>query len=107
MWIRYRQRVEPDPILHRCLLAYASDMNLVSTAILPHRDTITLGKIQVASLDHAVWFHHDPDVNDWLIYMKETPQGGAGRGFTRGAFYTRDGKLVASAMQEGLIRVHR
>jgi acyl-CoA thioesterase-2 len=105
MWIRYRQRVEPSPTLHRCLLAYASDMNLVSTALLPHQNTISPGKLQVASLDHAVWFHHDPDVNDWLIYMKETPQGGAGRGYTRGAFYTRAGKLVASTMQEGLIRV--
>jgi acyl-CoA thioesterase-2 len=105
MWIRYRQHVEPDPNLHRCLLAYASDMNLVSTAILPHQSIIKPGKTQMASLDHAVWFHHDPDINDWLIYTKETPQGGAGRGFTRGAFYTRGGKLVASAMQEGLIRV--
>jgi len=105
MWIRYRQQVEPDPHLHRCLLAYASDMNLVSTAMLPHKGAFTPGKTQMASLDHAIWFHHDPDVNDWLVYMKETPQGGAGRGFTRGAFYTRDGKLVASAMQEGLMRV--
>jgi acyl-CoA thioesterase-2 len=105
MWIRYRQQVDPDPNLHRCLLAYASDMNLVSTAMLPHKGAFKPGKTQMASLDHAIWFHHDPDVNDWLVYMKETPQGGAGRGFTRGAFYTRDGKLVASAMQEGLMRV--
>ncbi|MFT4821259.1 MAG: acyl-CoA thioesterase-2 [Candidatus Azotimanducaceae bacterium] len=107
MWIRYRQPVDQDPILHRCLLAYASDMNLVSTAILPHRNVVKPGKTQIASLDHAVWFHHDPDINDWLIYMKETPQGGAGRGFTRGAFYTRDGELIASTMQEGLIRIRQ
>jgi len=105
MWIRYRQRVDTDANLHRCLLAYASDMNLVSTAVLPHQKSIKPGKTQMASLDHAIWFHHDPDINNWLIYMKETPQGGAGRGFTRGAFYTRDGKLIASTMQEGLIRV--
>jgi acyl-CoA thioesterase II len=105
IWIRYQATVPDVQSLHRYLLTYASDMSLVSTAVLPHRHEVQQNQLQVASLDHALWFHHDVDVNDWLVYIKETTQAGAGRGFNRGAFYTRAGKLVASALQEGVIRV--
>ena len=104
-WIRFLEPVTDDQHLHRYLLAYASDMNLVATARQPHRDTVSRSEVRMASLDHAIWFHHDINVNDWLVYIKESPQGGAGRGFNRGAFYTRDGQRVASTIQEGLMRV--
>ncbi len=105
IWIRYQTPVPAEQNLHRYLLTYASDMSLVSTAVLPHRFEVKQSQLQVASLDHALWFHHDIDVNDWLVYIKDTTQAGSGRGFNRGAFYSRTGKLVASAMQEGVIRV--
>jgi acyl-CoA thioesterase-2 len=106
-WIRFLEPVADDQHLHRYLLAYASDMNLVATARQPHRNTVGRNDVRMASLDHAIWFHHDINVNDWLVYIKESPQGGAGRGFNRGAFYTREGIHVASTIQEGLMRVMR
>lgn len=104
VWIRFRQPVD-DTRMHQFLLAYASDMGLVSTAMLPHRHDVPRSQLQMASLDHALWFHQPFDTTEWLIYIKETPTAAAARGFNRGSFYTRDGTLVASTMQEGLMRV--
>lgn len=104
IWIRFREEFD-DKRLNQFLLAYASDMGLVSTSMLPHHKNVGRNKLQMASLDHALWFHRDFDVTDWLIYIKETPTAGSARGFNRGSFYTRTGTLVASTMQEGLMRV--
>lgn len=105
VWLRFREKLPDDHSLHQYLLAYASDMGFISTSILPHREVVKRDKIQMASLDHALWFHRDFRVDDWILYMKETVAGGGSRGYNRGAFYTRDGVLIASAMQEGLMRV--
>jgi acyl-CoA thioesterase II len=105
VWIRFREPLADPRRLHQYLLAYASDMGLVSTTMLPHRGVVRRSRIQMASLDHALWFHHDLRVDDWLMYIKETTTGSAARGFNRGSFYTQEGRLVASTMQEGLIRV--
>ena len=104
VWIRFREAVPESPRLSRCLLAYASDMGLVSTAMLPHRRTVRRDRVQMASLDHGLWFHRDADLTDWLLFAKETTNADSARGFNRAAFYSRDGKLIASAMQEGLMR---
>ncbi|MGA1107329.1 MAG: acyl-CoA thioesterase [Pseudomonadales bacterium] len=106
VWVKFLSRVmrEQD---HQLLLAYASDMGLVSTASLPHRETIQRDVLQMASLDHALWFHERFDISDWLLYYKESPVSEGSRGMNRGLFYTRDGRLVASTMQEGLMRVIR
>ncbi|XOV87564.1 MAG: acyl-CoA thiolesterase [Pseudomonadota bacterium] len=80
-------------------------MGLVSTSMLPHRQSVSRAKIQMASIDHALWLHRDLNVCEWLLYIKETTRSGAARGFNRGSFYTENGSLVASTMQEGLMRV--
>jgi acyl-CoA thioesterase II len=110
-WIRFRTPIPDEQPKHQLLLAYASDMSLISTAMVPHRKAMSKGHksqagggLQMASLDHVLWFHGDISVNDWLLYTRETPAAAGSRGFTRGAFYTQDGRLVASVMQEGLIR---
>ncbi len=107
VWIRFKSAVANEQRLHQQLLAYASDMGLVSTSFLPHQETHDRSGIQTASLDHALWFHHPINITEWLVYMKESTSTASARGFNRGAFYTADGKLVASAMQEGLIRLKR
>lgn len=108
MWLRTRTQLpEPwteDTRMHAVVLAYACDMTLLDTALLPHGRTIFADSIQAASLDHAIWFHQPLRADDWLLYTQETPFAGHSRGFTRGAFYTREGNLVASTTQEGLIR---
>ncbi|MGK0395505.1 MAG: acyl-CoA thioesterase-2 [Candidatus Azotimanducaceae bacterium] len=90
---------------HQELLAYASDMGFVSTSFLPHQEQQSRNDIQMASLDHALWFHQEVNVTEWLLYIKETNNAEGARGFNRGAFYSMDGTLVASTMQEGLLRV--
>lgn len=107
VWIRFRNDITASPRLQRYLLAYASDMGLVSTSMLPHRNAVSRQEMQMASLDHAVWYHQEIPSNDWILYLKETTSAAASRGFNRGAFYTRDGVLIASTMQEGLMRVHQ
>ena len=104
VWLRYRDETkEPGDPQHQFLLSYASDMSLISTAMIPHRKTIT-GTMQVASLDHALWFHRPFSVYDWILYTRDTPVAAGARGFTRGSFYNTKGQLIASVMQEGLIR---
>ncbi len=105
IWFRIGQKLPDDPMLHRCLLAYASDFNLIGTAIQPHGKSWYSTEMQVASLDHAVWFHRDARVDDWLLYVMDSPSAQAGRGMTRGLIYHRSGCLVASVAQEGLMRV--
>jgi acyl-CoA thioesterase-2 len=97
--------VDGDAALHRVLLAYASDFNLIGTALRPHAQSWFRPEMRVASLDHAVWFHRDARVDDWLLYVMESPSAQGARGMTRGLIYDRKGALVASVAQEGLMRL--
>ncbi len=105
VWFRADGNLPDDPQVHRYVLAYASDFNLIGTALLPHATSFFQPTIQGASLDHALWFHGDLKVNDWLLYSMDSPWTGNARGLARGTIFTRDGRLVASATQEGLIRI--
>jgi acyl-CoA thioesterase-2 len=102
MWMRAAGRVPDDQPLHRCLLTYASDYDLLSTAMQPHG--VSFPHVQIASIDHALWFHRDVRVDDWLLYDIESPSASQACGFVRGSVYSSDGTLVASVAQEGLIR---
>jgi acyl-CoA thioesterase II len=102
VWFRVLGRLPDDQALHRSLLTYVSDYHLLATAVMPHG--VSLLEMQVASIDHAIWFHRDLRVDDWLLYAIDSPSASGARGFSRGAIYTRDGRLVASVAQEGLIR---
>lgn len=104
IWFRIGQALPDDPMLHRCLLAYASDFNLIGTALRPHGKSWYSPDMQVASLDHALWFHRDGRVDDWLLYCMDSPSAQAARGMTRGQIYDRSGRLIASVAQEGLMR---
>ncbi|OEY65762.1 acyl-CoA thioesterase [Marinobacter sp. X15-166B] len=103
-WLRVQGELPDDPILHRCLLAYLSDFTLLATSLKPHGCSLLVPDMQIASLDHALWFHREFRIDDWLLYDKDSPSASGGRGLTRGAFFNREGVLVASAAQEGLIR---
>lgn len=104
-WIRAAERLPDDPEVHLCMLAYMSDMDFMSTSLQPHgRGPTSEGTIQGASLDHALWFHRPFRADEWLLFAKESPATGGARGFVRGTFFDRQGRLVASAMQECLIR---
>lgn len=98
----------PDgPLVHQSLLAYASDMGLLSTSMNAHGINYMTGGIQAASLDHSMWFHRSFRMDEWLLYATDSPTTGGSRGFNRGAVYTRDGVLVCSTAQEGLLRVRK
>ncbi|KMQ76633.1 acyl-CoA thioesterase [Marinobacter subterrani] len=103
-WFRAQGPLPDDPVLHRCLLTYASDFQFLGTAMNPHGLTFMSKNLQVASLDHAIWFHREFRMDDWLLYDKDSPSASAGRGFNRGNFFKQDGTLVASTTQEALIR---
>ncbi|NVD36916.1 acyl-CoA thioesterase [Marinobacter lutaoensis] len=103
-WFRALGPLPDDPVLHRCLLTYASDFQFLGTSLNPHGITFMSPNMQVASLDHAIWFHRDFRMDEWLLYDKDSPSASGGRGFNRGNFYNRDGVLVASTTQEALIR---
>lgn len=105
IWIRFKHDLPDDRNLHCALLAYASDMGFVSTSSLPHRETVTRASLQMASLDHAIWFHRPCRMDEWILYCKSTPSSASSRGFNQGTFYSLDGKIIASSMQEGLMRV--
>jgi acyl-CoA thioesterase-2 len=105
IWIKTIDRLPDDPDLHRNVLAYVSDYQLVSTATLPHGIHFAEGNVQLASLDHAMWFHRSFRMDDWLLYAMESPNASGGRGFALGKVFTRDGRLVASTAQEGVVRV--
>ena len=91
--------------MNACLLVYESDNALLSTARLPHRDAVPREHLQVASLDHAMWFHAPVRVDQWLLYAIDSPASAGARGYNRGTIFTADGATVASTMQEGLMRV--
>ncbi len=103
-WVRLSAPAAPDPVLHRALLAYASDMYLLGTCIMPHGLSWMHNEVASASLDHSIWFHGDVDMNDWLLLTNRSPWSRGGRGLNHGTFHTRDGRLVASIAQEALIR---
>jgi acyl-CoA thioesterase-2 len=102
--MRARGTLPDDPRLHQCLLAYASDLTLLVSAVKPHPVGMTTAGFRTASLDHAMWFHRPFRFDEWLLYAQESPVSARSRGFARGSFYTRDGTLVASCAQEGLLR---
>jgi acyl-CoA thioesterase II len=104
LWFKAAGRLPDDENLHRCLLAYASDFYLLSAAFLPHGRAATGGGLQVASIDHAMWFHRPLRVDEWLLYSMDSPSSSGARGLARGSIFTRDGQLVASTAQEGLMR---
>lgn len=104
IWMRVKGPLGEDTAVHRAALAYLSDMTLLDTALVPHRRSLFDPALQVASLDHALWFHRPFRADDWLLYAQDSPSTGGARGLTRGAIYSLDGTLVASVAQEGLIR---
>lgn len=106
-WIRAIAPVADDPRLHRAMLAYASDMALMPTALIPHGHNSMRGGLVEASLDHGMWFHEDFRMDDWLLYQTRSGWSGHGRGFITGNIWTRAGKLVASVAQEGMMRIPR
>jgi acyl-CoA thioesterase-2 len=105
VWFKLSERVGDAPELHRALLAYASDFHLLGTATFPHGISYYQPDVQMASLDHALWFHRPFRADEWLLYSIDSPSAQSGRGLARGLVYDRAGKLVASTAQEGLIRV--
>ncbi|MBU8896918.1 acyl-CoA thioesterase II [Corallococcus sp. H22C18031201] len=107
VWFRADGPLPEDPQIHRSVLAYASDFNLIATALHPHGASFMQRNMQMASLDHALWFHGDLRVSDWLLYSMDSPWAGNARGLARGHVFTRDGRLVASVTQEGLLRLRQ
>ncbi|MDM0091310.1 MULTISPECIES: acyl-CoA thioesterase II [unclassified Variovorax] len=107
IWMRAVAPLPDDPLMHRALLAYASDHGLLGAALIPHGLTYLQGNVRMASLDHAMWFHRDFRFDDWLLYVLDSPSASGARGLSRGSVFTRDGVLVASAAQEGMMRVRQ
>jgi len=107
VWLRAVGKLPDDPALHQAVLAYSSDFTLLATAFLPHGISYFQRNILAASLDHAMWFHRPFRVDDWLLYTMDSPSASSGRGLGRGCIFTRDGKLVASVVQEGMIRTRK
>ena len=105
VWFRADGELAANPSLHKCLLGYASDFNLLTTSMLPHGVSVWQKFMQVASLDHALWLHGELRMDDWLLYAMDSPWAGNSRGFSRGSIFNRQGQLVASVAQEGLIRL--
>lgn len=104
LWFRMEAAKGQSPQMQHCLLAYASDMNLLGSSLRPHGLTWFQGKVMTASLDHAMWFHAPIDFSDWHLYDLDAPWTGGGRGFNRGLIYNHNGQLAASVTQEGLMR---
>lgn len=111
-WVRASGQIadingQPDKPLHHAILAYASDFNLMGTSLLPHAVNLMNPRLQPASLDHCIWFHDQFRADEWLLYAMDSPRSSHARGLSRGSFFTRDGRLVASTIQEGLMRLHK
>ena len=106
-WMRLPAPIGDDPALHRAVLAYLSDMKLMATGMRPHGYGFLSRRLTSASLDHALWFHEPFRADEWLLYVNTSPWAGHDRGFNHGQFFTRDGRLVASVAQEGLMRESR
>jgi acyl-CoA thioesterase-2 len=107
VWIRAAGPLPDGQAIHTAVLAYASDMTLLDTSLVAHGKSVFDADIQAASLDHSMWLHGEFRADDWLLYAQDSPASMAARGFTRGMLFTRDGRLVASVAQEGLIRRRR
>jgi acyl-CoA thioesterase-2 len=107
VWIRAAGTLPDEPLLHDVVVAYASDMMLLDTALRPHAISVADRGAMLASLDHAMWFHRDFRADQWLLYVQESPSASGARGFTTGRIYTQDGRLAVSVAQEGLIRPPR
>jgi acyl-CoA thioesterase II len=107
IWLRTTGRLPDDPAIHQCVLAYASDMTLLDTALAPHGRSLFEREFMGASLDHALWFHRPFRADEWLLYAQDSPNLSGSRGFSRGLIFARDGTLVASVAQEGLVRQRR
>jgi acyl-CoA thioesterase-2 len=107
VWFRAGGPLPDDPILHACVVTYASDMTLLDTALLPHGKTFGDPNLMQASLDHAMWFHRPFRADEWLLYAQATPSASGGRGLAQGSIFTADGRLAVSVVQEGLIRLGR
>ena len=107
IWFRAVAPIEGDEMLHRRLLAYVSDFFLLDTATLPHGTSFLRPTLVMASIDHAMWFHRPLRVDDWLLYAIDSPSASGARGFARASVFARDGRLVASAAQEGLVRMRK
>ncbi|MEO6967747.1 MAG: acyl-CoA thioesterase II [Rhodanobacteraceae bacterium] len=105
IWFKLAECIDDAQSLHRALLAYASDFHLIGTALLPHGVSYSTPNLQMASLDHALWFHRPFRIDDWLLYSCDSPTAQGARGLVRGQIFARDGRLVASTAQEGLIRL--
>lgn len=105
VWMRAVGRLPDDPKLHRAALAYASDYSILEPVLRGHGIPWITPRLRVASLDHAMWWHRDARADEWLLYVQDSPAAGGGRGLSLGRIYTRDGLLVASVAQEGMIRV--
>lgn len=104
-WMKAQKALPDDPLLHMCILAFASDFILMSTAMLPHGVSFMQNNLQAASLDHAMWFHRDFRIDEWLLYDMDAPNASASRGMNFGRIFTQDGRLVATVAQEGLMRL--
>ncbi|HYS47218.1 MAG TPA: acyl-CoA thioesterase II [Xanthobacteraceae bacterium] len=104
IWIRATGTLPDDPAIHQCVLAYASDLTLLDAALVPHGRSVFDKRIMAASLDHALWFHRPFRADDWLLYAQDSPNLSGARGYARGLIFARDGTLVASVAQEGLLR---
>jgi acyl-CoA thioesterase-2 len=105
VWFRMAGELPDDPAMHQYALAYASDFSLLAVSMLPHGRTVFDPELMVASLDHALWYHRDFRADEWLLYALDSPSAEGGRAFCRGNIFNRDGLLVASATQEGLVRL--
>lgn len=104
-WVRCNENLPADPLIHQCALAFASDLGLLATSLLPHPASLFSGEVYPASMDHSIWFHRPAKFNEWHHYTTDSPWAGGGRGFCRGAMYDQQGQLVASVCQEGMIRM--
>jgi acyl-CoA thioesterase-2 len=104
VWIKTNGTLPDDPLLHTCVVAYASDLTLLDTAMLPHSVSHSGGQWQVASLDHAMWFHRPLRADEWLLYHQTSPSAGNARGLAEGSIFRPDGMLAVTVIQEGLIR---
>jgi len=107
VWMRVPRTLDDDPALHQRLLTYMSDLSLLDNAVLPHGRNGRLGPVMVASIDHSLWFHRVSRADAWVLYVQDSPAAAGARGFARGTLFARDGTLVASVAQEGLLRPTR
>src|SRR5262249_55082742 len=107
VWIRATGKLPDKHAVHECVLAYATDMTLLDAALIPHGRTVFDKDIMAASLDHALWLHRPFRADDWILYAQDSPNLPGPRGFSRGLIFARDGTLVASVAQEGLVRERR